>query len=354
MIITPGTTSQSITVQIVDDSGLAVTALVAATMPTVSYERVAEALTGITLSDLAALTSAYSSGGVKEVGGGYYRLCVPDAAFATTSKVRIIGEATGKHLIYPPIDCAYIQGDMAQAIPTSPASGSVGESLLFALNRLGRRNTAQAASSTTITLDAGASATDNIYQTHEIRIIAGTGAGQIATITGYVGSTKVATVSRPGGGGWTTNPDATSVFQVGANPLVFVGGFLYTFLTETVAGYLAAGFKKFFNVAVPTHTVASVDQSGDCFPFADRVVGRGTVGATSPGLTSFTPSALTPAGVAADQFVGRIIIFDRATTTTALRGQATDITASSAASLPLLTYTALTTAPQSGDTFGIY
>lgn len=103
---------------------------------------------------------------------------------------------------------------------------------------------------------------------------------------------------------------------------------------------------------VTTYT-GNTPQTGDSFPFADRTVARGTVGATSPGTTSFTPSSLTPAGVDADQFKGRIIIFDRTTTTTALRGQATDITASSAAALPLLTFTALTTAPVSGDTFSV-
>ncbi|MEO8753121.1 MAG: hypothetical protein ABI624_10625 [Casimicrobiaceae bacterium] len=87
--------------------------------------------------------------------------------------------------------------------------------------------------------------------------------------------------------------------------------------------------------------------------YADRTVIRGTVGATSPGTTSMTPSAISPAGVAADQFKGRILIFDNDTTTTSLRGQATDITASSAAGLPLLTYSALSNAPASGDTFSI-
>jgi hypothetical protein len=106
VIITPGSTSQSITIQIVDDSGLAVVSLVAATFPTTYYERVAEALQAISLSDLSLLTSGYSSGGVKEVGSGYYRLDVPDAAFATSSRVRIIGEATGKHILYPVITCA--------------------------------------------------------------------------------------------------------------------------------------------------------------------------------------------------------------------------------------------------------
>lgn len=88
--------------------------------------------------------------------------------------------------------------------------------------------------------------------------------------------------------------------------------------------------------------------------YADHTVVRGTAGTgTTPSTTQFTPSALSPAGVAADQFKGRILVFDNDTTTTALRGQATDITASSAAGLPLLTFTALTTAPSSGDTFSI-
>ena len=88
--------------------------------------------------------------------------------------------------------------------------------------------------------------------------------------------------------------------------------------------------------------------------YASRTVVRGTVGAaTTPSTTQFTPSALSPSGSAADQFKGRIIVFDNDTATAALRGQATDITASSAAALPLLTFTALTSAPASGDTFSI-
>lgn len=39
---------------------------------------------------------------------------------------------------------------------------------------------------------------------------------------------------------------------------------LATALTET-AGYLAAGFKKFFNIASPVHTVGSIDQTGDAY-----------------------------------------------------------------------------------------
>ena len=83
-----------------------------------------------------------------------------------------------------------------------------------------------------------------------------------------------------------------------------------------------------------------------------RTVIRGTV-TTGASTTSIPTSAFSPAGAAADQFKGRIVIFDNDTATAALRGQATDITASSNSSTPTLTVTALTTTPASGDTFSV-
>lgn len=79
-------------------------------------------------------------------------------------------------------------------------------------------------------------------------------------------------------------------------------------------------------------------------------VAVGTVGSSSS-TTSIITSSLTPAAAVADQFKGRIVTFDRNTTTTNLRGQSTDITGSSSGGV--LTVTALTTAPASGDTFTI-
>lgn len=75
-----------------------------------------------------------------------------------------------------------------------------------------------------------------------------------------------------------------------------------------------------------------------------------TVGSAST-TTSIVTSALDPAAAVTDQFKGRIITFNQATTTANLRGQSTDITASTAGGV--LTVTALTTAPVSGDTFVI-
>lgn len=73
-----------------------------------------------------------------------------------------------------------------------------------------RSNTAQAGAAGTITLDASASATDNIYTDTVILLTGGTGAGQVRRIRAYVGATKVATVIPV----WTTNPDVTSTFAI--------------------------------------------------------------------------------------------------------------------------------------------
>jgi hypothetical protein len=72
-----------------------------------------------------------------------------------------------------------------------------------------RTGTAQAGGATTITLDASASATDDIYNYDLIVITGGTGAGQSRFVTDYNGTTKVATVAS-----WQTNPSSDSVFLI--------------------------------------------------------------------------------------------------------------------------------------------
>ena len=111
-------------------------------------------------------------------------------------------------------------------------------------------------------------------------------------------------------------------------------------LTFTVAGQVDANA-----LAIDGSTTAAdrLQRSAESIAFA-------TVGSGST-TTSIVTSAIDPSASVADQFKGRIVIFDKATTTAALRGQATDITASTSGGI--LTVTALTTAPSSGDTFTI-
>lgn len=71
--------------------------------------------------------------------------------------------------------------------------------------------TATAGSSTTVTLPASRyTQSDDYYEGMTIRIVSGTGSGQTKTISGYVASTGVVTVSSA----WSTNPDSSSVVEI--------------------------------------------------------------------------------------------------------------------------------------------
>ncbi len=65
---------------------------------------------------------------------------------------------------------------------------------LEATSHVLRRELAQAGAAGTITLDASASATDDLYSDCIVVLVSGLGAGQARRITDYVGSTKVATI----------------------------------------------------------------------------------------------------------------------------------------------------------------
>ncbi len=81
--------------------------------------------------------------------------------------------------------------------------------LMFAGNMT--YGTAQLGTSTTITLAAGASATNDYYYKSTVCIVAGTGVGQTPReIIAYNGTSKVATVDTA----WSVNPDNTSKYQI--------------------------------------------------------------------------------------------------------------------------------------------
>ena len=73
-----------------------------------------------------------------------------------------------------------------------------------------RSNTAQAGASTTLTLDSSASASDDFYNNTYVYVTGGTGVGQARFISGYNGSSKIATVNAA----WVTNPSSDSTFAI--------------------------------------------------------------------------------------------------------------------------------------------
>lgn len=90
----PDATSQSLYFDVEGNSlndtpGEPVNSLVAANF-TISYVRQGAAAVAVTLSDLASTSSAYSSGGIKFVSNGRYRLDIPNAAGASGVALYIV------------------------------------------------------------------------------------------------------------------------------------------------------------------------------------------------------------------------------------------------------------------------
>jgi energy-coupling factor transporter ATP-binding protein EcfA2 len=102
---------------------------------------------------------------------------------------------------------------------TAPAADSVFSVVGGDVPAILEAGTATAGGAATITLDASASATQNIYKSNYVMITGGTGVGQARLITAYVGATKVATVVP----NWVTNPAAGSVYQIVPGGQVNVG-----------------------------------------------------------------------------------------------------------------------------------
>lgn len=124
--------------------------------------------------------------------------------------------------------------------------------------------TATAGASTTITLEASKTMLLNQWANNQIRIISGTGAGQIRTISSNTaGASSVLTVSAA----WTVTPDATSVYRIEGNDDYFyllgnnavtmyrysISGNSWTTLSPTAAraGAAAAGCTADWIDAVP-------------------------------------------------------------------------------------------------------
>ena len=109
----------------------------------------------------------------------------------------------------------------------------------------------------------------------------------------------------------------------------------------------AAGTAADFTTEIQTGLATAATLSANT-----SVAGNNTYSGTASGTPSTTAMVSDVSITADDQYKGRIILFKKNTSTASLQGQATDITACTAAS-NTLTFTALTNAPSSGDTFDI-
>ena len=230
---------------------------------------------------------------------GVYEIQIADARYAVSAAKSLLISISGAanaaecdatiplrdfdlYSATPDVNLAKVLGN---APPTPNTDG-----VLIVDERGGQVFKLDAATGTTMTLPSTASSVDHTYRGCKFSPIAGTAKGMAGRVcSGYVGSTRVATFT--GVSNWPTTPDSTTYVKIesaGADvhawktggvqtplftgvpqtDLVYIRG---TALTETVAGYLAAGFKKLFDVVSPVFTLASVNQTGDAYPGANRL-----------------------------------------------------------------------------------
>lgn len=132
--ILKGATDQSVVIRIVDSGdGTPETGVTSGTSGLdLEYRREGATSVDLTESDLAALDSAHSDGGIKHIGNGYYRVDLPDAAVASGANgVLVHGTATGMvvigcyvHLVdYNPQDAVRLG---LTALPNAAAEASGG------------------------------------------------------------------------------------------------------------------------------------------------------------------------------------------------------------------------------------
>ncbi|OGT54664.1 MAG: hypothetical protein A3E01_09950 [Gammaproteobacteria bacterium RIFCSPHIGHO2_12_FULL_63_22] len=218
--IAKGATSQSIDIVVYDSSSTTGGKLTGLAFDTANltayYRRPGAAAVAITLATLAAITTAWTSGGFKEVDAtnmpGHYRLDLPDAVVATGADSATLCLRGATNMVSVDIEIQLtalnlqdaVRGGMT-ALPNA-AFGAAGG--LY--SKILRASTLQAGGTTSATLDAGASATTNAYNYTILQITGGTGSGQQRVITAYNGTTKVATVHQA----WVTTPDNTSTFEI--------------------------------------------------------------------------------------------------------------------------------------------
>lgn len=130
--VAKGATDQSVYVRIVSATdGTPVTDVTAATAGLdLAYIRTRSAAVSLTESDLASATATHSDGGIYHVGFGWYRVDLPDAAFASgADAVEVTGTATdmivmGATIQLTPGDWSTLtEQQVADAMQLAPAGG---------------------------------------------------------------------------------------------------------------------------------------------------------------------------------------------------------------------------------------
>lgn len=326
--ITPDSVDNSVTIRILDSTdGTPETGVTAATSGLdLQYRREGAANTAITEADLTNLTDAHSDGGLKHIGNGYYRLDVPDAAFASgVSGVLVHGTVTGMvvqgvycELAYRPVNAVQISGDATAADNLETAFDETAGPVPWV--GITDQGTAQSATSTTIVLRAATPFGANNVPIGSVVFAYGSTQGywQIRSITGYTTATDTATVDT-----WDVTPSGTityrifgsapvsasylpavNVTQFGGSNGTFSGGRPEVNMTHvagsTVSTTTAQIGARVVSMANDSVTAAAVaDGAIDAATFASGAITSSAIAASAIGASQVATGAITSAKFAA-------------------------------------------------------
>lgn len=136
MRVAAGSVDQSVVIRIVDDvAGTPEEGVTSASGGlALWYWRMGGVVTALTESDLAAIDSAHADGGIKHADDGYYRVDIPDAAFAANAaRVTIGGTVTGMVVIGVVVEIGPVVANAVQ-VEGSDATDAITAAATASLN----------------------------------------------------------------------------------------------------------------------------------------------------------------------------------------------------------------------------
>lgn len=315
--IAPDSTDVSLIIRIIDASdGTPETGVTSATSGLdLKYRREGAATANLTESDLSALTDAHADGGMLHIGAGYYRVDVPDAAFAAgVPGVLLFGNITGMivigcyaQLALQSVNAAQISGDSTAADNLETAfddtAGPVPHMGIL------DQGTAQSASATTLVLRAATPLGADDAPIGAVLAVYGSTQGywQWRAITDYVTSTDTATVDT-----WTVTPSGTITYKIFGSPPVSAsylpavnvtqfGGTNGTFSSgrpEVNTTHIAGSAVSTSSAQIGVRVVSAANDSITAAAIQDGAIDAATFAAGAIDATAIASNAIAAAKIA--------------------------------------------------------
>lgn len=252
----------------------------------------AVSVTGVPLVDLKYVLGTISPAAAGSVRADAVTGAVGSVTGAVGSVTGAVGSVTGNM----GGNVSGSVGSVTAGVTVASNNDKTGYALTALESLITHSGTAQAGGSSSITLAAGASATDGLHVGNLIKVYGGTGAGQTRTISAYIGATKVATVGRA----WAITPDSSSTYAVEAIQSPVLDSNLYV-IASSVQGNVSGSVGSVAgNVGGSVASVVGLTASNlDAAVSSRSTYAGGAVASVTAGVTVSTNNDKTGYGLSA-------------------------------------------------------